>query len=338
MSAELNRKIELIMKLLEQTSNKNAVVELLKSKNLSFSGTWPELTEKRVIPAVQDNKLSISELTNLLATSEEHGRQHVFLYKLKPELIDSLTPEALTPILHTLGLDSLLKAPAVLDEPDEPTISDVRWDSDGALTIKVISKRVQREPVDEKLDAEGYIVLRYKPTTSRAVNLVKINPNGLVEVRISSKSNSTRYQEDVNNLLDMLKDIIPSAKLKAHPISLYPSKNNIWERREELSGIIRFSDATLKNDSGYTLRAATPDRESDLLKDSGVRDSMANFKGGNVHCDSNNLFFSQREGYDTPSREVHVLMTGEYNEFAITTHCKSEDYKYVLQRVLEFNE
>lgn len=260
MSAEQNRKIELIMKLLEQTSNKNAVVELLKSKKLSFSGTWQELTEKRVTPAVQDNKLSISELTNLLATSEEHGRQHVFLYQLMPELVEMLTPEVLTPILHALGLDSLLKIPAVLDEPDEPTISDIRWEPDGALTIKVISKRVQREPVDEKLDAEGYIVLRYKTTSSRAVNLVKINPNGLVEVRISSKSNSTRYQDDVNDLLGMLKDIIPSAKLKAHPISLYAAKNNIWERREELSGIIRFSDATLKNDSGYTLRAATPDR------------------------------------------------------------------------------
>lgn len=64
---------------------------------------------------------------------------------------------------------------------------------------------------------------------------------------------------------------------------------------------------------------------------------MANFKGDDVHCDSNNLFFRQREGYDTPSREVHVLMSGEYNEFAITTYCKTEDYEYVLQRVLEFN-
>jgi hypothetical protein len=336
-SAELKNKVKLILELLEQVATKEVVVNFLKGKGLPFSGSWAELVEKRVLPAVDDGKVTIEELTSLLAASEEHGRQHIFLYRLNEDSVCQLSEELLLPRLAELGLDGLIGNPEILNEPENATISDIRWDA-GALVVKVISKLSKYEAVDETQDADGFFVKRYKVVSSRVVSVVKVNVSGLVEIKISSKHNSTRYAEDVLSLLNMLKAILPMKDIIGSPVSLYASKTGIWERRGELAGVIRFSDATLKNSLGYSLKAATPTRDYDLLEDEGVNTSMTTFQGRDIYCDTNNIFFKSVEGCATPSKEVHVLMSGEGNEFAITTYCKDEDYNYVLRKIIEFNE
>lgn len=337
MSAELDTNVRLILELLEQVTTKEVIVSFLKDKNLPFSGSWTDLVEKRVLPAVNDGKISAGELTSLLATSEEHGRQHVFLHRLNGEAVNQLSRDLLLPKLVDLGLDSLTITPEILNEPDNATIADIRWDT-GALVVKVISKRSSFEAVDEIRDADGYFVKRYKEASSRVVSVVKVHTSGLVEIKISSKHNSTRYYDDVLALLGMLKEFLPVRDIIGSPVSLYTSKTGIWERRHELADVIRFSDATLKNNMGYSLKAATPTKENDLLEDEAVNNSMTSFQGNGTYCDTNNIFFKRVEGHATPSKEIHVLMSGEGNEFAITTYCKDEDYNYVLRKIIEFNE
>ena len=42
--------------------------------------------------------------------------------------------------------------------------------------------------------------------------------------------------------------------------------------------------------------------------------------------------------FDTlPSRDVHVLLKGALNEFAVTAKCSKQDYEYVLTQLRKYN-
>lgn len=338
MDTKLKEKIELIMGLLQQTTSKDAFSNFLKGKELPYSGTWPELLEKRAIPYINENKIRVEELVELLSDSEEFGRQHIFLYQINKDLFDGLKKIKLLPVLRNKGLAELIDNPLVLDKPDVPTISHIRWDNnESALVLKVISSTSKYEAVSEEM-IDDYFIKKYRKISTRSVNTIKINDSGLVEVRISSKSNSIRYFEDVDDLLRLFSGIIPVKEIFLSPINLLVAKNKLWEEKTQLSSIIRFSDATLRNEKGTTLRGATGTKDADLIADSIVTKSLNDFLDGDAYCHSNNIFFKAIENKSVPSKEIHVLMSGEINEFAITVYCKESDYNYVLNELINFNK
>jgi hypothetical protein len=56
----------------------------LKSHNLpSSAGSWKEMIETRFERYLEDGKLTGADIASFLSTIEEHGRQHVFLYKAR---------------------------------------------------------------------------------------------------------------------------------------------------------------------------------------------------------------------------------------------------------------
>jgi hypothetical protein len=338
MDVELKQKIQLIMELLEQTTSKEVFSSFLKGKGLHYSGSWSDLLEKRAIPYIDQGKVKVDELVKLLADSDEYGRQHIFLYKIKADLFQNLKKDKLLPVLVEKNLDSVISEPLILDKPNIPTISSIRWENnESALILKVISSTSKYESVSEET-IDDYFIKKYRKISSRSVNVIKINDNGLVEVRISSKSNSIRYFEDVADLLRMFTGIIPVKEIFSSPVNLLVAKNKLWEDKSELSDIIRFSDATLRNEKGTTLKGATGTKEADLTEDETVTKSLNNFLDGDAYCSSNNIFFKTIENASTPSKEIHVLMSGEINEYAITVYCKKYDYNYVLNELIKFNK
>ncbi|KPH89194.1 hypothetical protein AMS57_18270 [Pseudoalteromonas undina] len=337
MSLNIKGQVEAILKLLEQTTSKDVLTDFLKEKQLHFSGTWEELFSKRVYPAVESSEIKLEELVELLAKSEETGRQHIFLYQLPESELGNLSSEKLLEKLKIANLSTLLANPLVLDKPEEPTISAVRFDKDGCFVLKAISTRTRYEYIGDVVEND-ILQKRYNIIKSRAISLFKLHTSGLVEIRISSKSHTTKYQEDVDAFLKMLEPIVPRLKVTSFPLCLFNAKNKIWENKNTLSDVLRFSDATLKNNNGTTLRAATGDRDSDLLDDKAAASSMEQFTGDDVYCETNNIFFKKVKGQEVPSREVHVLMSGEVNEFTITAYCKDSDYEYILKNLLKFNE
>ena len=60
-----------------------AVVSLaLKAKGLPYSAnTWEEMIEKRLLPALKDQKINRSDLLAVLRDAEEYGSQNIFLYR-----------------------------------------------------------------------------------------------------------------------------------------------------------------------------------------------------------------------------------------------------------------
>jgi hypothetical protein len=337
-SSSIKDNVESILKLLEQATSKDVVVEFLKSKDLHFSGTWTEIFEKRVYPAVQDGIIKVNELVELLSKAEETGRQHVFLFTIPKDTLPTLSKTSLLAKTVAAGWGELIKYPIILNKPKEQTVTAVRWERDGSFIIKAISTRTRYEYLGVEITDGNILNKRYKIIKSRAISLLKIHPSGLAEIRLSSKSHTTKYHEDVEEFLKLTSSIIPKQKIISYAVNLSNSKTKIWNDRKNLTRLLRFSDATLKNSNGNTVRVTTGDRDSDLLDDSSIVKTMEQFSGDDVFCETNNIFFKAIENQSIPSRETHVLMAGEINEFTITAYCKDSDYEYIFKNILKFNE
>lgn len=332
---ELNiEELTLVVKLLEKSTTKEVVQDFLKSRNVSHSGTWSDLLDKRIIPAAKEGNFDVSELYGLLAAAEECGRQHVFLYKLPKKIISKFSREDLEPIVKKSDFSSLLDKPIVVDTPSELTICDIRWDGT-TFVIKGIDQRVSYRSLGNTV-TDAKLIKEYSIERSRAVYVLKVHQDGLCEVRVSSNSNSSDYEDEIRKFLRETRSLFAESNILNYPLNLQGAKSRMWERRLSLIDSIRFSDATLRNGQS-TLRAASGSRDADLLTDAKVVKSVEEFSGDDVYCDSNNVFFKPLKDKEIPSKEIHVYMTGEFNEFVISAACNHNDYLYVLNRMLEFN-
>lgn len=327
-----------IVSLLRQTTNKDVVAEFLKSKDLPSSGTWDELLAKRIVPAVEEHKVSNEELIDLLRSAEEHGKQHVFLFQTRASIArDRMDRVRIATELKRRRLSTILTQPMVLDQPDTPTIVDVRWETaniDLSLTIKEVERRESQRFAGQHRSADGTrLTKEYELVRERAVNVVRLHHDGLLEMRISARSTgSTKYEQDVKMFWDRLRGLVdlgdyrplPLAKLKAKLVE--PSK---------LVGLIRSSGSTLRNADGTVMHMSSRGEDADLYKDTGASDGISAFAKQGGYCDGSNFFFTKNPHL---SKDVHILLSGAINEFAVTADCSEEDYRYVLSQVRSLNK
>lgn len=327
---------ELIFNLLKQTTKMDTVKDFLKSKRLHHSsGSWEELYSKRIVPALIDGGITTEELIDLLRKAEEFGRQHTFLFKCTPskaaDLMDAVRVKG---ILGSKGLTGLLTKPAVLDQPETATISDIRWEGAGSsakLLVKIVEQRRYERLFDDRREGNT-IIRKYELVFERGVNIVQLHADGLLELRITSHSNSSNYENDLvrlwsSNLLFDAKDF--------QPISLYSAKQKLWSDQKSLSTFIRYSNSTLKNDQGNSIKAASGGIEADLADDSGMISSVEAFMEHDGFCDASNIWF--KKSASEPTEDVHMILSGQINEFTIPAHCNKENYEYVLKKLRSFN-
>jgi hypothetical protein len=167
----------------------------------------------------------------------------------------------------------------------------------------------------------------------RAVYIARLHSDGLLEVRIySHRSGGARaYKEDVNQILASLVGMVDPAKTKV--VSLQKLKDALWSRRASLQGYVRYSDSELRNEHGSRLRGATGREEADLFDDPATEASMETFgEKSDAYCESLNVWWkTQKDG--RPSKDIHLWLAGDENEFAINQQCSRADYEHVLSEL-----
>ena len=331
----------LVFKLLQENSTLGEVAVFLKEKNLPYSAaSWDELQEKRLQKALDDGKLSREDLVSLLRLSEEHGKQHVFLYSCPTKLARTLTEQSvLVPILKESGLEKIFQTPRILDQPATATVSDIRIEEEEkekSLIVKLVEQRTYQSFVDQKTDG-NFLLRRYREDKIRAVNLAKLRSNGLLEIRIFSHENANDYRNDLSKLWSQVNDVIPAREFKQLPLS--NAKNNLWQKRKELNDVIRYSSSHLRNQHGTILSAATGSDGGSLFDDVGATRSIDEFLHHEAYCDASNVWWikDQPNSPGTPSRDVHVILSGALNEFVLTAKCPKKDYEYVLSQIRAHN-
>lgn len=333
-------KLRLLLTLIERATSIAVVRDFLKSRNVAHSaGSWEDLRTKRILPAIDDGKLTLADLHTLLRRTEGFGRQHTFLFTCPPDRAAAMiAQERVRALLLERGVEKTDDNPLVVDLPEQPTLVDVRFgQADGvkSMTLKEVEKRTTKRLTSEVTDDTAMTYTRvYKVEHQRAINVVRLWDNGLLEVRIASRDNATRYRDDLAHFFNRLKPII--ARNEFVEISLRQLKKNLWEKRAELQHLVKFSTYTLQDDEGISLRANAVFTEDDLAGSERVAKSLEQFNADTVRCSESNIYFKITEDGETV-KEIHVLLNGEDNEFAVTAAITEEEYEYVLRQVLQHN-
>lgn len=329
---------ELLFKLIKDSTSLAVVSDFLKTKGLHFSaGSWDDMFRLRLEPYLAESKIAISELIDLLRTAEEYGRQHTFLYRTTPAKARAIIErQAVAAALRTMGRAQLLNSPALYDYPAHPSIADVRWTVVGQVDTELIVKEIQvREHYNlvRVSETDSGMTKFYSKERERGVNVARLSRGGQLELRIASRAGSARYAPDLKAFRHRIRQLIPLDHFAE--VSLTTAKAKLWTDKKALENKIRFSEVAARNDDDYVLRAAAGRAEANVTTNAASVDSMEYFVGQRGQLESYNMWFSKNF---TPSgRDIHFLLSGEVNEFAVTANCTKEDYEYVLDELRALN-
>lgn len=332
-----------IFNLLRQATSQQVVKDFLKAKGVPVSAqNWDELFSRRIQPALEERIITIEELRGLLQEAEEYGKQHTFLYQCDPELAQKIiSRNRVEKIAGEQDLINLLNTPLDLELPERPTIVDIRISPPedergaGSLLIKIVETRVTKILLSESTDeAAARYTKTYAVNRKRAVNIAYLRENGLLELRVASQDNQSRYHENVRELQAQISKFIPRDGFSA--ISLSNAKAVLLKDRTRLANEVRYSNSTARNAFGYVLNLGSSSQSDDLSSDDGSMAAIETFLENEGQITGTNIYL-KIPGTD-PVREIHLLVSGEVNEFAVPVSCSSGDYDYVLRKILTLNQ
>jgi hypothetical protein len=327
-----------ILDLLREYTTIQRVQQFLAERKLPrTAASWKELGDERIEAALEKGSISRADLIGLLSVSEEHGQQHVFLYRTT-KAAQLMNPSQISRQLRSRGIEGVFRNPRVLDKPQSATIVDARLDGTGAnssFTLKVVETRIYRKPIGRREEGNS-VIIDYEDIPTRAVNLFRLHSGGLLELRIQSYTNTTQYDEAVASMWSIADEIIPNDLFQA--VALQNAKRELLQKREQLKNEIRHIDATLSNDAGISLRITTGETTDDLYADKAANKSLGDFLDPRAFGERLNLYFLHRDGVPLPRHETHVIVAGDVNEFAILGACSKEDYEYVLGQIIKHNQ
>lgn len=330
-----------IVKQLEVMATFDQVKDLFRQRQVVFSApNWETFVGERLYPAVEKGTITADHLGNLLAQAEEHGSQHVMLYRApKSRAVASVNEAKVRQGIKHSGFGDILDAPRVLDGADQPTWIEARVEltpnaQPKALVVKQVATREHLERLDEKREGTRMRV-EYDIQERRAINLVKLHVDGLVEVRIQTHQRPNYFHE-AGQLLLQLNHLLPVSEIK--PASITTARNNLFEKRRALASSVRYTNSTLKNSRGNTIVAAAgAGEDGDLFSDKGMTSSLDQFVAHEGYCDASNVWFKVGQKPNGDPKWVHVLLSGKDNEFALTSQCSMKEYEYVLSELRAHN-
>jgi hypothetical protein len=344
--------LPVVLRLLEETATRREAEGLLRSRNLPFSAlNWEAFRTERLIPAVEQKQVTVDQLADLVAEAEEHGQQHVLIYRAtKQAAREAIDENRVRQKLQQLNLPPVLDTPRVLDMPNAPSWVQARVERTPnghpkALILKQVMTRETRTFLNERRTGNR-LRINYRVELARAVNVVRLHADGFCEVRVQSHraeigQRKKDYAGEVSRLLTPLNGLLPVSQFQS--VSLTVAKNKIFEQRATITDV-RFTNSTLKNDHGYTISAAANTEAGNLFQDEGTSSGLNAFYQHEAYCDSSNVWFKvgekPRKDPKVPGDPiwVHVLLSGKDNEFALTAQVSMKEYEHVLQRLRTFNE
>lgn len=326
-----------IFRLIKEATNQKVVKDFLKDRNIPYSASnWDELFLKRIEPALNDKNISLKEIRELLQSVEEYGSQHCFLFSCHSDKAKMLiNKDRVERIAKDNGLENLFETPLDLELPENPTIVDLRMVDTTQLIIKVVEARKIKKLLSEETDPEtGDLIKRYSVRKKRAVSIANLASDGFLELRIASQDNQTRYRELVQTMLKTVSKFIPIDSFSEY--SLHLAKAKIYNDRSLLSKDFRYSYSVARNDLGATMQLSSSSQNDDLSEDSGSMEALDKFLFLDGYITGTNVFVKTQNG-DNPPNEVHLIISGEINEFAIPAACSKGEYAYVREKIISLN-
>jgi hypothetical protein len=143
--------IETAFDLIRRSGTISIVRRFLKSRKLEHSAsTWSDMVDKRLRPALEAGHIDKRDVAGLLSDIEEHGNQHVFLFRISPDSKAAVLAENPEEIVQILGQPKDIIQ--VIGLPDAPVVASVKlcpYNGKGSVLVKIVERRVQLEFVGE---------------------------------------------------------------------------------------------------------------------------------------------------------------------------------------------
>lgn len=332
-----------LLDLLEATASLSEVSYVLKSyPEVHYSGgSWKQMREERVLPALKSGNLPEAALIKLLRESEEFGTQHIFLYETdKTTAAEIVNRASLAKHLMAIGREDLLAEPDFLSVPGARALADARIETQGmgsVLVLKSVESRLYYRLEDTHDEKGGqYRIKRYRRIEVRAVDVLRIHSDGLAELRIHSHETGNDYSSEITSAWNFFAHFV--SRFKFGDWSISKAQQRLWKNRASLKGILRYSDSRLRDSKGAVLSAATGAQQDSLFDNEHAAKSIDAFWDDDTVCDKSNMWWLKSEQPNgVPSRHIHIVIAGAVNEFAVPGQCNKEDYEYVLAQIRKAN-
>ncbi|MCG3268222.1 hypothetical protein [Yoonia sp. I 8.24] len=324
---------EQIFKFLPSQATLEQAKTFLAKRSISFSaGSWDFMINERLKPALKDGTVSLLEVAGFLAEAEEHGKQHVLLYRIgKSEVARILDTNYLRAICATESRFPPFNSRSIVGVPESPTISEVRTEGT-TIVIKVIEKRyVRDESSYREWEKDGQLFTSVDTRPYRAANVVRIHSDGLCEVRIHSHMDAYDYGVEARALLTNLEPLIDSKKFSSY--SLQDAKQYVCDPKHRKKAMEAFDVKHTEHLdlAEGRLRPSISGYGTSMLNSSSLTAAIDAFHvtEGTVH----------RAGLTVRSckglrRNINLGLSGEDNEFFLTAKVTKSEYEYVLQTIL----
>ncbi|MDV4159219.1 hypothetical protein [Rhizobium brockwellii] len=330
--------LELLFSLISKQGTLEQVSTFLKERKLPSSGnSWQAMIDSRLRPASGDGRLTENDLIDLLRQTEEHGGQHIFLYTLiAGRSISKLFDGSLPKLLAGAGFPAL-GTTSLVDMPNNPKIVEVREEvgTSRAVCFKIVEKRTTLEKISD-VSGHGQVVITYNQIPYRAVNMMRIQENGIAEIRLQSSTDAVSYGGYAEAVFNLLKPVIDRLDWRDENLDKFKANLLDGKKRTLLQTIFGLRHTQHSNAVGTRLSAAAGGIGSSMYDDAEGVASLDGFlqKKGHAHCERVTITMKR---HGPMERSVGLLVTGEANELAITSKVSRNEYEYIVGKVLEHN-
>lgn len=338
------RRIFLLIKLLSQNTSQSVVKDYLKENGLPKSfKNWNTLYEDRIKEGLKLKKISEKSLHDLLEDAEEHGRQHIFLYKIDPALAKKLMDEQrIQNVAKDNGLLEELDSFSIEEIPDNPKVTNIRFEEvineenvkEKSIVIKIVEKRESRQYLSEDF-TDGIYTKKYSRIIERGINSARLRESGLLEIRIGSHKDSSNYLPDLARVFRLIRPFIP--KDNCSELSLSKALNHLNKDHKNLAKDVRYSHFGYKNEDGINMRLACGSEDKSVTDSKGAVVCSSSFTSNKGNIEKMNIWFRETKS-NVLDNDLHVLFSGMINEYAIPAQCRKKEYEFVLNKLLTFNK
>jgi len=332
---------ELLLQVLETQVTLDTVRDLLREKGLSCSAqSWADMKDVRIKPALNNGTVLKADLVELIRQSEEHGGKHVRLFQYSTENLTDLAPAFDSG--HVRAWAAAKKLPTSAEYvfavyPDEPTVTEVRvGDGDQAdcfvLKVTKTDNRRKQAVLQEWNGGTAYIseVVQY-----RAVDVVKVHSNGMIEVRLDPRSERpVSYSASALAALSFLKGLLETPMMAE--MSLANAKNTLSNMKDgdEATKEFKLNQASLRNASGDKVISSALVEVGDAVVNSVMPEVIGVFTGAGYdpYCEH------VRVGYNFQDiKLINTILSDDVNEVIFTASLNREEYENALLAILKLN-
>ena len=320
---------------LRQLSNLELVNLFLNQAGAPMATSWSDALEHRVPEAVEENRLSWSDVIQHVLETEQHGRQRVLLFQATDDVRQLLRPGQLARAIAANPIAPEVDDTGIFQEPRTLTVVRAEIQTNGDFYLKAVKMRTESETGDAVM-IDGRMYRPLIETERRSVSVLRVRPNGFVECRIEQRSGanarSARYSTDVAALMTVAEPYLSFAKRK---FSLSRAKERLWLNRHSLNEGFRICNVRARDVHGVELEVATDPPDATLVDVPSAAATLATFSEHNgqkddvtISCDFFPFQGSERK------RTVNARLTRKTNEIMIQARCMRSEYEHVLGGVL----